>query len=205
MVTEKTIKAFADAGIDYSRWHEKGYEIGLRQQKELTKNQDKTEVIGQVYRVRVSSSPPNTRVSEVILYDRTTYTSTPLGNPVTYWEGPEDNGCIWYSVLPTKITRFDSQSEENQVIIDPQDLHIVTNYEYEFNESNIKMIEKLTKNNKQYVSWQVRDNTTGFTRACLGFDDWAKKPFDELLALDKQFSKDALERQQSRRLDQQYH
>src|SRR5436309_1337127 len=181
MALPKTIEAYKEIGIEYSKLNERGYEVAIHGQKELIKNdKNKTEIISNVYRMKVEN-PTGTETQEVILFDKTTTGHTGLGNQITFWESAQDL-CLWLEPIGAMQTRFNPETEETETTSNVEDLRHKTHYLFAFNKENIAMIKEITKNNRR-CNFYVKDKSSDLTRIVAnGFKDWSTKPFDELLA-----------------------
>jgi len=180
---EKTIQAYAAAGIDYKTWHEKGTEIVVRDRKKLIeKDENKKVVVNSVYRVKVDDGD-GVSESEFITWDATTTGHTGLGNKIEYHEDARDL-CSWQEPITTKTIRFNQETEQEETITNTDISETRTHFLYPFSKENIEMIKKLTKNNRK-CNFAVMDNQTGVTRTVDTFEEWSTKPFDSLIVRQK--------------------
>jgi hypothetical protein len=174
MVHPKTIEAYNAVGEDYKRRYEKGHEVSTRAKKELIeKDPNKVTKVLNVYRIRVEDG-----VSEFITWDQETSGKTGIGNPVTYYEGPEDLAFYREPIVEKEI-RFNVEKQEQEMVNKSDINTVVTHYLYPFNKENIAMIQKITKNNRR-CQFYVRD-LYGTTRTVKDFESWSTKPFDFLI------------------------
>jgi hypothetical protein len=112
---QKTIEAYKAAGVDWKDM-EKGHEMATRSKKELVeKDQNKVVKVTSVYRVKIDDN------EEVILFDKTTTGKTGLGNPVTYYELPDDL-CVWYEPQVITQIEFNPKTEQNEMVTKVGDL-----------------------------------------------------------------------------------
>jgi hypothetical protein len=172
----QTLEAFDAIGEkgDWKRRYEKGHEQIAQAKKELIeKDPNKTVKVHNVYRIRVEDG-----ISEFIAWDQETTGKTGIGNPVTYYQGPED--LCWY-LEPTQIKeiRFNAEKQEQEVVTKPDIDQVVKHYLFPFNKENIAMIQKITKSNRR-CKFYVRD-VQGVTRAVKDYETWSTKPFDYLI------------------------
>jgi hypothetical protein len=178
MVHPKTIEEYERLGIK-EQYDETAHDRALKDKREITKHDKNPKIqITDVYRVRIADDQG--AQSEYIIWQQDVTAKTDIDNYHRWHEDAHDTS-IYYTPMVEKSIRLNPETEQQETFTN-QVLGIETHYQYPFNKENIDMLKKRVNLATRYM---VKD-VSGFTRSVNTFADWSTKPFDELIAGQRQ-------------------